>query len=201
VRAEENLLQVEMHRACLCDSSSTFDQHFQEELPLNLKSLAVITILVLGCSTAFAKPFSLGFLSYNGAEQYCDFETINVSSPFAAGTHDLETACGLLADGVMVGFTDDIARTTNAPVTGQVLVLADNTFDAEYQSYSGCQIEWVTKRKAVANWGWSLYLTCGGGGDYLGNYGYLTTTLPSASQSGAKKTSFGTAMNNVKVKH
>jgi hypothetical protein len=165
---------------------------------LKLKSLAVITLLVLGCSTAFAgSTFSLGFLSYDGFVQYCDYETINVSAPYAAGVHNLTTACGLLTDGTMVGLLTNIPRPSSAPVSGAVIALADNTFDAEYQFYTGCQIDWVTKRKAIAAWGWSFYFSCGGGGDYLGNYGFLTTTLGSP-QSGAKKTSFGGAMAKAK---
>jgi hypothetical protein len=159
---------------------------------LKLKSLAVVTLLVLACSSAFAGTFSLGFESYDGSTQYCDYEVINVTSPYAAGTHNLTTGCGLLADGAMVGFATTIPRPTTAPVNGAVLALADNTFDAEYQFYTGCQEEWVTKRKAASNWGWSYYFTCGGGGDYLGNWGYLTTTLGSPT-SATKKTSFGSA--------
>jgi len=159
---------------------------------LKLKSLAVITLLVLGCSSAFAGTFSLGFESYDGSITYCDYETINVSAPYAAGTHNLTAVCGLLSDGATVGFLTNIPRPTTAPVNGAVIALADNTFDAQYQFYSGCQIDWVTKRKPAATWGWSFYFTCGGGGDYLGNFGFLTTTLGSP-QSGAKKTSFGSA--------
>ena len=161
---------------------------------MKLKSLAVITLLVLACSSAFAGTFSLGFASYDGSTTYCDYETINVNAPYAAGVHNLTTVCGLLADAPQVGFLTNIPRPTTAPVNGAVIALADATFDAQYQFYSGCQIDWVTKRKVVAGWGWSYYFTCGGGNSYLGNYGFLTTTL-GAPQSGTKKTSFGSATN------
>lgn len=166
---------------------------------MKLKSLAVITLLVLGCSSAFAGTFSLGFASYDGSTQYCDYEVINVSSPYAAGTHNLTTGCGLLADGAMVGFLTTIPRPSTAPVSGAVIALADNTFDAEYQFYTGCQIDWVTKRKPATTWGWSFYFTCGGGGDYLGNFGYLTSAL-GAPKSNVKKSSFSAAAAKAKIK-
>jgi hypothetical protein len=175
------------------------EQNFQEEIPLKLKTLAVITLLVLGCSTAFAGTFSLGFLSYDGSVQYCDYETISVSAPYAAGIHNLTTGCGSLADAAQVGFLTTIPRPTSAPVSGAVIALADSTFDAEYQSVTGCQIDWVTKRKPSKNWGWSFYYTCGGGSDYLGNWGYLTTQLGPA-HNGVNKTSFGAVKANLKRK-
>jgi hypothetical protein len=169
---------------------------------LKLKSLAVITLLVLGCSAAFGQSFSLGFLGFNGT-QYCDYEVINVTAPYAAGTHNLTAVCGLPVDAVMVGFKGYIGLTSGATVVGNVVELADNTFDAEYQAYTGCQLDWVTKTKAsklLFHYGWALYLSCAGGQDYLGNYGYLTTMLGAKQQVGQKTTSFGGAFANAKNK-
>jgi hypothetical protein len=164
---------------------------------LKLKSLAIITLLVLGCSAAFGQSFSLGFLSYTGGIQYCDYEVINASDPYAAGTHDLKDVCGFPLNGVMVGFKTIIPFSTGAPVTGGVYALADSTFDAQYLGVSGCQIDWVTKTVAskvnlkFPHYGWSFYFTCGGGGDYLGNWGFLTTQLGAPNQNGAVKSSVG----------
>jgi hypothetical protein len=170
-----------------------FDHHFQEENPLKLKSLAVITFLVLGCSAAFGQSFSLGFLGFNGT-QYCDYEVVNVSAPYAAGTHNLTTVCGQPVDAVMVGFKAYIPLTSGATVVGNVVEMADNTFDASYNAYTGCQIDWVTKTqpsKLLFHYGWAFYFSCSGGTDYLGNYGYLTTMLGAKQQAGAKTPSFG----------
>ena len=168
-------------------------KNFQEENPLKLTSLAVITLLVLGCSSAFAASgsFSLGFLSYTGGLQYCDYETIVYLTPFAAGTHNLTSVCGLPYDGAMVGFSDHIPSGL-LPVTDNVLELADNTFDAETGAFTGCQIDWDTKTVASKKfWGWEFLFTCGGGGEYLGNFGYLTKALGAPTHNGAVKTSFG----------
>ena len=162
---------------------------------MKLKSLAVITLLVLGCSAAFGQSFSLGFLGYNGV-QYCDYEVVNVSAPYAGGTHNLTTVCGLPVDGVMVGFNQYIAPISGAVVVGNVVNMADNTFDASYQAYTGCQIDWITKNKPsrlLYHYGWAIYYSCFGGTDYLLNYGYLTTMLGAKVQGGGAKTpSFGT---------
>ena len=162
---------------------------------MKLKSLAVISLLVLGCSAAFGQSFSLGFLGVNGI-QYCDYEVVNVSAPYAGGTHNLTTVCGLPVDGVMVGFNAYIPLTSGATVVGNVVEMADNTFDASYQSYTGCQIDWVTKTKPsrlLYHYGWAIYYSCFGGTDYLLNYGYLTTALGATAQGGGAKTpSFGT---------
>ena len=161
---------------------------------MKLKSLAVITLLVLGCSAAFGQSFSLGFLGYNGV-QYCDYEVVNVTAPYAGGTHNLTSVCGFPVDGVMVGFTGYIGFKTGAQVVGNVVEMADNTFDATYQSYSGCQIDWITKTKPstlLFHYGWAIYYSCSGGTDYLLNYGYLTTQLGAKVQGGAKTPSFGT---------
>ena len=163
--------------------------------------LVVLALIVLGCSSAFAASgsFSLGFLSYDQATQFCDYEVLTFSDPFIAGTHNLTTSCGFPYDGAMVGLRTGIPLATGLPVTGVTYALADNTFDAEYVAFTGCQIDWVTKAKAstksqLANnkFGWEFFFTCGGGGDYLGNWGFLTTQLGAASHGlGATKTSFG----------
>ena len=161
---------------------------------MKLKSLAVITLLVLGCSAAFAQNYSFGFESYDGTIQYCDYETLSVTAPYAAGTHVL-TSCQLPLNGLMVGLKTFIPVSTGAPVTGTVYALADSTADAQYLGVSGEQLDWVTKLVAVnthnPKWGWSFYITFGGGSDYLGNYGYLTSMA--ARANAGTKTSFGGA--------
>jgi len=178
---------------------------------LKLTCLAVITLLVLSCSSAFAASgsFSLGLLSYDQSTQYCDYEVVAFSDPFTAGVHNLTTVCGFANDAAMIGFKTTIPATTGQPVTGAVYALADQVIDAESGTYTGLQIVWVTKTKAATKgqlkagkpFGWSYYYDAGGNGtDYLGNYGFLTTTLGAKSQAGAQKTSFGSASAAAKQK-
>jgi hypothetical protein len=169
-------------------------KNFQEESSVKLTRLVVLALMVLGCSTAFAQSYSFGFLSYDQSVQYCDYETLSVSAPYAAGTHVL-TSCGLPLDGVMVGLKTFIPLSTGQPVTGNVYALADSVFDASYIGVSGLQADWVTKlvpmKKFNPTFGWSFYFTFGGGTDYLGNWGYLTAM--GASKPTGTKTSFGSA--------
>ncbi len=165
---------------------------------MKFSRFAVLAVLVLGCSVAFAQDISLGFLSYDGSIQYCDYETLTVSAPYAAGTHVL-TSCGLPLNGVMVGLKTTIPAITGQPVTGVVYGMADSVFDASYIGVSGLQADWVTKLVPMAQrnpkFGWSFYLTFGGGTDYLGNWGYLTKL--GTSKSTGNKTSFGAALAKV----
>jgi hypothetical protein len=172
-------------------------KNFQEESSVKLFRFAVLALLVLGCSAAFAQNYSFGFQSYDGSIQYCDYETLTVSAPYAAGTHVL-TSCGLPLNGVMVGLKTTIPLATGQPVTGVVYALADSVFDAQYIGVSGLQADWVTKLVPKANhnpkFGWSFYFTFGGGSDYLGNWGYLT---PMGAKSTTNKTSYGAALAKV----
>jgi hypothetical protein len=161
---------------------------------VKLTRLAVIALIVFGCTAAFGQTFSLGFQSYDHSVQYCDYETITEFLPFAAGTHVLTTGCGYPYDGQMVGLKASIPASTGLPVVGAGLALADNVIDAESLAFTGLNIEWFTKTKASSKkFGWEFFLTFGGGSDYLGNYGYLTTHLgPAKTGQGAsvKKASF-----------
>jgi hypothetical protein len=169
---------------------------------LKLKSLAVITLLVLGCSAAFGQSYSFGFLSYDQSTQYCDYEVLAVSAPYAAGVHNLNSSCGLPLNAVMVGLaTSQLKASSGAPVYGNVYALADSSADAEYIGVSGLQFDFITKLKAATPaqlkaggpFGWSFYLTFGGGTDYLGNWGFLTTQLGATAggKIGSTGTSFG----------
>ncbi len=182
---------------------------------MKMKSLLVITLFAVCCSFASAQKaksnasgsFALGFLNYTGGLQYCDYEVVGYSDPFAWGTHNLTTVCGLPADGVMVGLKGTIPPATGMPVTGAIYGLADNTFDAEYEGYTGCQLDWVTQKKASSKgniekgkYGWLYFYSCEGGSDYLGNYGFLSVALGARNQEGVAKTSYGKTLKDVKSK-
>ena len=168
--------------------------NFQEEISVNLKMKAVliVAVLALGCSAASAQ-FNFGFLSYTKATQYCDYESFATSAPFAGGIHVL-TTCGLPYDAPTVGFKGSIPKPTGQPVFGAVYFLADGVFDAEFVAYSGLQAIWVTRTVASSKkFGWSFYYNfIDTYGEYLGNYGYLDTTLGPAKHglAGTSKTSF-----------
>ena len=64
---------------------------------MKLKSLAVITLLVLGCSAAFAQgSFTLGFASAGDLGLYCNFEAIvygGSNNFYMEGVDNIQAAC------------------------------------------------------------------------------------------------------------
>ena len=163
---------------------------------MKIKTLLVVALFVLGCTAAFGQTFSLGFESYDQSIQYCDYETITEFAPFAAGTHVLTTGCGYPYDGAMVGLKASVPLATALPVTGGGLALADNVIDASSLTFTGLEVMWFTKTHASTKnqinngkFGWQFFLTFGGGSDYLGNFGFLTTHLGPAKTNGATQKS------------
>jgi hypothetical protein len=170
-----------------------------EDKTLRLKSLAVIALLLLGCSAAFGqKTYSLGFLSYDQKTQYCDYEVLTVNASNVVGVHNMYTNdCGVDPEnGVMVGVQANISAGSGVPVTGAVVTLGDNSGDAFISSGGGfacgCAFLYVTKLvpatpqqlKDGGPFGWAFYYTFGGEA-FLGNYGFLTKQL-----GGDSKTAF-----------
>ncbi|HXR15359.1 MAG TPA: hypothetical protein VN777_04025 [Terriglobales bacterium] len=156
---------------------------------MKLRSLAVITLLVLGCSAAFGQNYSFGFLSYDKTIQYCDYEVLTVTPPLAAGVHNIQ-ACpgGTSGNGIMVGVaTTDLKDSSRSPVTGNAYAFADNAIEVGYNGgfACGCAVLYITKlkaatgaeKKAGAAYGWELYYSLDPGYEFFGTYGFLTKKL------------------------
>jgi hypothetical protein len=160
----------------------------KEQLAMKrLTVFAVITLFVLGCSTAFGQ-VNLGFLSSDMSIQYCDFESLEFGGFLAAGIH-VNAACGT-PDGSMLGFKDTLVA-SNLPLTGTVYALGDSTIDAYCDCFSGDQALWITQTQAYnihsPHIGWEvLFNTYDAFYAYLDNYGLLTNTLPLAAQAKGK---------------
>jgi hypothetical protein len=137
---------------------------------MKLKSLAVITLFVLGCDAAFAQgSATLGFTSAAGEYCYCNYEQIQWGGDnnFYLQGIDYETACGAYANGTMEG--------VKAPINGYYAV-ADNIYDAESGRYTGDQWFLLTQTKPsklLHDYGWVGYVGFDGY-EFLGNYGYLS---------------------------
>jgi hypothetical protein len=167
---------------------------------LKLKSLAVITLLVLGCSAAFAQgSATLGFTSAGDLELYCNYEVIQwggADNFYFQGVDNLTTAWGSAVNATIEGAKLTVPVAAGAPLSGSVYAGADNIIDAQYQTYSGLQ--WFTftqtkPSKLLRHYGWVGYLG-EAGYEFLGNYGYLTSQLPAASSKPvSSKTNAGTA--------
>jgi hypothetical protein len=160
-------------------------KNFQEENPLKLKSLVVITLFVLGCSAAFAQgSATLGFENYGGTFLYCNYEIITWGGPnnfYLQGTDNLETACFAAQNATVEGVKVPVPLADGAPVHGgTVYAYADNLIDAFSATYTGEQWFVLTKIKPstlLHNYGWAGYLGVSGY-EFLDNYGYLSASIP-----------------------
>jgi hypothetical protein len=169
---------------------------------LKLTSLAVITLLVLGCSAAFAQGSgTLGFTTSGGNFLYCNYEEFVYGSTnnFYFTGLDNATPCGTGFTSTILGSKSVISAADGSPVLSGP---AYNYADAVYSNYGyGGQFQWyvitqIKPSRLLHHFGWAGYI--GEYGDsFLANYGYLSATLPGAvgakpstgtSNAGAGKT-------------
>ncbi len=142
-------------------------------------SLAVLTLLLLGCSTAFGQ-IALGFLSNDMTVVYCDFEVIAPSGFIASGTH-VNADCGA-PDGAMVGLKTTFPSSF-LPLAGTYYAMGDTVIDAYCDCFTGDQALWVTGTQPynihAPQFGWEvLFNTEDAFYAYLDNWGYLIDPPP-----------------------
>jgi len=171
-------------------------------VPLKLKSLAVITLLVLCCSSAFAQgSYAFGFLNYTGGVQYCNYEIVQTggANNFYMSGMDVLDACAASAnpfatlEGTAIKVTSgDVESTGLQPgITGPGrYIYADAIMDAYAGAYTG--EEWITITATSVNsknksgkWNWDSFLGFSGY-EFLGNYGFLTDKLPDKRSQAAQ---------------
>lgn len=151
---------------------------------MKLKSLAVIALLVLGCSFASAQSYSFGFASTGGGQD-CNYEQFNNLSALGKDVwqgYDNLSACGSSINSTIVGFSQSIPYSAGLPVEGAGVMYADDIYDAFAEGYTGAQWLLFTKTKCDkkfpnGKYGWVGFASVSGiiFGD---NYGYLTCNLP-----------------------
>jgi len=160
---------------------------------VKIKSLVVITILVLCCSAAFAQSYSFGFLSASGVGEYCNYETFTTGGHdnFFLQGFDVLSSCpyepNVGVNATIEGLAISVPTAAFTPLHGKAYVYADQEIDAYYGAYTGEQWMVVTKTAANAHNGfdnrnWVGYIG-EDGYEFLGNYGFLTTTIPEVSKA------------------
>jgi hypothetical protein len=177
------------------------EQELQED-SLKLKSLAVITLFVLGCSSAFAQSYAFGFLNYTGGMQYCNYEIVQTGGAgnFYLSGMDVLDACASSAnpfatiEGTAIKVTSlDLESTGLQPgITGSGrYIYADAIMDAYAGSYTGEQ--WITitatsvnSKNKAGKWNWDSFLGFSGY-EFLGGFGFLTDKLPDKSSEAVKE--------------
>jgi hypothetical protein len=170
---------------------------------VKLKSLLVITLLVIGCSFASAQTF--GFGTAGGAYLYCNYEAgLNntFGSPYAvwAAVDNLSLCPGYLGfNATMVGISGGLTKTTNpAGFALKGETMADNLYDAYAGGYTGDQWDVTQNVKCTAlgakkpKEGWIGF--AGASGITFGaNYGTLSCTIPGKGSSPVKGMTIGAA--------
>ena len=158
---------------------------------MKLKSLAVITLFVLGCDAAFAQgSATLGFTSAAGEYCYCNYEQIQwggANNYYIQGVDNLQAACEAPFNGTIEGVKVSINAADASPVlNGPVYAYADNLIDADSEAYTGLQWFVITQLKPstlLHHFGWVGYEGFSGE-EFLANWGYLSASIPGANVSG-----------------
>ncbi len=173
---------------------------------MKLKSLAVITLLVLGCASAFAGTYAFGFLDYTGGEEYCNYEyfiTGGADNYYMSGYDVLDTCSApyypfgtIEGLGITVPGAALESNGLQKGITGKGhYFYADNIYDAYDGFFTGDQWAVVTATSTgpikPKHWNWDG-LAGFSGYEFLGNFGFLTTTIPDASRRHAGTTMKGT---------
>jgi len=154
-----------------------------------LTVLAVISMFVLGCGSAFGQ-IDLGFLSNDMKTVYCDYEALYPSGFIASGTH-YNVDCGA-PDGAMLGLKTTFPP-SRLPLAGTFYAMGDSEFDAFCDCFSGDQAVYVTATVPyniyAPQLGWEiLFNTEDAFYAYLDNYGYLIDApAPTARTEGKSK--------------
>ncbi len=149
--------------------------------------LAVLTLLLLGCSSAFGQIY-LGFLSNDMTVVYCDYEALYPSGFIASGTH-VNADC-LAPDGAMVGLKTTFPSSF-LPLAGTYYAMGDTVIDAYCDCFTGDQALWVTGTQPynihAPQFGWEiLFNTEDSFYAYLDNWGYLIDPPPPTARADAK---------------
>ena len=159
---------------------------------MKIKSLAVIALLVLGCSASHAVTF--GFESV-GHGLYCNYEVLEQLAPFTVWQgEDVLSTCGAPVNATIAGVRADLTKPGNpAGFNVQGVSYADNIYDAFALGYTGAQWEVVSALSCNnKRYGWIGFASVSGFifGD---NYGYLSCIIPGKGPAPTRGPSNGTA--------
>ena len=169
---------------------------------MKLKSLLVITLLVLGCSAAFAQgSFTLGFLNYGGTFLYCNYEVVTFGGPnnfYMTGFDNLQNGCFAPVNATIEGVHVNVRVSDGSPVYGtNVYAYADTLIDAFGEYFTNEQWFVLTQTKPsrlLHHYGWAGYLGFYGY-EFLDNYGYLSASIPGSGPLKKPVSTSNTATN------
>ena len=174
---------------------------------MKLKSLVVLALVVLCGSAAFGQSYSFGFLSSNGLNEYCNYETFQTGgrANFYLQGYDVLSVCPYSPNpgAAINGFAITVPIAAFSPVHGKAYVYADQLYDAYYGGFTGFQ--WTVLTKIAPNkvdkfgaYNWAGYAGFAGY-EFLGNFGFLTAHIPGTAPT-LKKSVISTGATRANIK-
>jgi hypothetical protein len=141
---------------------------------VKIKSLVVITLLVLACSAAFGQSFGFGLSSASMGPR-CDEEFFTVSAPIAVG-YDYLGFCSAPAQLVSstFGWKVSVPIALGLPASGTMYGMADSFFDSFSGTDTGLQAFTMLKTKASSKKIGYMQIATFYGQATLYDYGFLT---------------------------
>jgi hypothetical protein len=154
---------------------------------MKLKSLAVITLFVLGCSAAFAQQGSatLCFEDYNGTPA-CNYIQIQWNGWSLSG-EEIESNCFGGANAQIIGSKVASLAGSGVPVQGLVYAYSDIIFDEQNPGEQWFVLTKTAPSTRLHQFGWAGYVGIDGY-EFLGNYGYLYACTPDSAPVSNQRT-------------
>ncbi len=138
---------------------------------MKLKSLAVITLLVLGCSAAFAQKGSAD-LCFDDSGLYCNYVHLEWNG-WQLGGEENESKC-FSNNAPIAGAKVASLAGSGAPISGLVYGYTDPLFVAQYPEETWFVLTQTVPSTRLHHYGWVGYLGFYGY-EFIANYGYLYT--------------------------
>lgn len=157
---------------------------------MKLKSLVVITLLVLGYSFASAQTYTFGFADANG-NLSCNYEQFSIGSQGLVSGIDNLSLCGISTNGSLVGLQGKFPLlgpkyvTPGATLTNNSLEVEEGCTGEQVILYTALKCNQPDKNgKYHGKYGWLVVLAIDG---YImgENYGYLSCTIPAKGDGDA----------------
>lgn len=173
---------------------------------MKLKTLAVISLVVLGSIFASAQIGTFTLWNSAGTISTCDYLVITYNSGgVVAGYDDLTTGCFFAYNSPIVGF-DAHTPALGLPAHGKGAVVGDAIYDDSCLCYSGLQWTlWLSNKPNVRKHGvfTGTYGWIGVAGSYTGvyfgdNYGWLVAGYPAKGEVAGHRTSAGKLSQKVR---
>jgi len=167
---------------------------------MKFKTVAVITLVVLGSSFASAQAATFYFWEAGTDILYCNFLVITYhSNGVVAGYENTTTYCNNRFNAAVVGFDATLPK-GGLPAHGKGVIVGDAIYDAFADAYTGDQWTlWVSDKysKIRGGIGYGPYTWLGVAGTYTGfyfgdNYGWTTPTPIPSRHKVAGHTTAGT---------